>query len=196
MMGTVMTLQSTEWRRGKQHRMETSGAVPAMATVSVGDGKVMWTYMPNLKTAQRMDLDRINEATGQPGKIAPPSFYGIAIANVGYLGCEALAGEAVHVFEGAAPSLPAAISQLQPARIKVWIGAQDGVVRRQLGFDAQGKEVSSETRTGVQVDLPLPDSLFVFTPPEGIQVMDMTDTAIDMARKLQEPTGAGAPTSR
>ena len=190
MMGTTMTTQTDEWHRGKKFRQETTTSMPTGTTIAISDEQTLWTYMPNMKMLQKVDMQRIREAqkeeAQEEGEEDPSdSFHGMAKETIRYLGRESLGKEEVHVFEGESAKALEGLNKFQFERLKVWIGAEDGLVRKMLGFDGDGEEVIAETRTDVETNLSLPDSLFVFIPPEGIQVMDMTDSTIDIARKMK-----------
>lgn len=193
MMGATMTTQTTEWYRGKKSRQETTTSMPTGKTIIVNDEQTMWTYMPAMNMVQKMDLQRMKEAREsedqkgeeEKGDEKPGSFHGMGREGVRYLGRETLEEVDVHVFEGDATKAPQGFERFQFERIKIWIGAADGLVRKMLAYNGEGKEVIAETRTDVEIDPTLPDSLFVFTPPEGVQVMDMTQNTIDMVQKMK-----------
>ena len=44
------------------------------------------------------------------------------------------------------------------------------------------KQTYSNFRTNIDID----DSEFMFTPPEGVQVMDMTEGAMNMMKQMKE----------
>lgn len=192
MMGTMMTMETEEWSSGKKSRREiTNSMMPTGKTITVGDEQVLWTYMPSIKMLQKMDMQRAREAKESMEKeeseqeSEPGSFHGMERTEIQYLGREVLEGEEVHQLKGKSAKIPEELKRLQLERVEIWIGVEDGLVRKKLGYDSEGKEVMAEIRTNVEINPSLPDSLFIFTPPEGVQVMDITDSAIDMAKKMK-----------
>jgi len=190
MMGATMTMETEEWSSGKKSRREmTNSMMPTGKTIAIGNEQVLWTYMPTMKMVQKMDMQRVKEAKESMKKDEPESesnsFHSMDKETIQYLGRELWEGEEVYLFKGESAKIPEALKQLQMERVEIWIGVEDGLVRKKLGYDGQDKEVMTEIRTDIQVNPSLPDSLFIFTPPEGVQVMDITDSAIDMAKKMQ-----------
>lgn len=188
MMGTMMTYHTREWFKKDKSRQEMTTSMAPGETITIGDSLgVMWTYMPQMKVVQKIDMRRVKETLKEEVEEEKEtgSFYGMVKETVRYVGKESLEGEDVHVFEGEAPEAQGEFQQLQPSRMKVWIGVNDGLVRKQVGTNEKGEEVTSEIRTSVEVNISIPDSMFVFTPPEGVQVMDFTENAINMARQMK-----------
>jgi outer membrane lipoprotein-sorting protein len=190
MMGTMMNIETEEWSSGKKSRREmTNSMMPTGKTIAVGDEQVLWTYMPSMKMVQKMDMQRVKEAKEEMEKAEseeePGSFHGMERETIQYLGRDVLEGEEVHVFKGESAKIPQELKRLQLKRVEIWIGVEDGLVRKKLGYNSEDKEVMTEIRTDVEINPSLPDSLFIFTPPEGVQVMDITDSAIDMAQKMK-----------
>jgi len=191
MMGAMMTMETEEWSSGKKSRRETTNSMmPTGKTIAISNEEVLWTYMPSMKMVQKMDMQRVKETKESMEKDEPESksdsFHGMEKATIQYLGRGVLEGEEVHRLKGKSAKIPQELNRLQLDRIEIWIGAEDGLVRKKLGYDSEDKEVMTEIRTDIEINPSLPDSLFIFTPPEGIQVMDITDSAIDMARKMKE----------
>lgn len=198
MMGTMITSHATEWIKERKSRRETTTSMVPGKTILISDSLgVMWTYMPQMKMAQKMDMRRVKEALKEEAEEEKPeSFHGMVKETVRTVGKESLEGEEVYVFEGEAPEKKEGFGQFQPARIKVWIGTEDGIVRKQIAYSEADEEITSEIRTNVEINISIPDSSFVFTPPEGVQVMDQTENAINMARQMKtksakEEEGAG-----
>ena len=198
MMGTMITSHTTEWIKERKSRREMTTSMPTGKTITIADSLgVMWTYMPQMKMAYKIDMRRVKETLKEEVEEEKEceSFHGMVKETVRTIGKEALEGEEVYVFEGEAPEKEEGFKQFQPARIKVWIGTEDGIVRKQIGYSEADEEITSEVRTNVEVNISIPDSTFVFTPPEGVQVMDQTENTINMARQMkvkreQEKEGA------
>ena len=73
-----------------------------------------------------------------------------------------------------------------PAEIEMWIGADDGLVRKMTLFNEEGKEMMTHSYMNVEINTEVNDSQFEFTPPEGTQVMDMTEGTINMIKEMKE----------
>lgn len=68
--------------------------------------------------------------------------------------------------------------------MEIWIGADDGVLRKMIMLDKEGKEMMSQSYTNIQLGIEVADSQFEFTPPEGSQVVDMTEGTIGMMKEI------------
>ena len=77
---------------------------------------------------------------------------------------------------------------LAPAKMELWIGADDGLVRKIVMFDGQGAEMISQSYKNVELNPKVLDKEFEFTPPEGVQVMDMTEQTLNMMKQTSQPT--------
>ena len=187
MMGAMMTHNATEWHQGEERsRQEMTSSMMPGVTISIRDSGVMWTYMPAMKLVQRIDASRVKQELGENGdEEKPETFHGMLKDSVIFVGMENLEGEEVYLLEGQSSGGMKALTGIEFGRIRAWIGVGDGLVRKKVVYDKQGEEVMVETRTNVEVNVDIPDSLFTFTPPEGVQVMDMTDGAIKAARDVQ-----------
>ncbi len=161
-----------------------------MDQVIVADGTTVWTYQPTLKMAHRIDAAKVAaetgiEQVGQQGNDLTQPFAGLAPESIKLVRADKLAGNEVHVFEGvpAMPNLPQI--PFKPAKTEVWVGAEDGLLRKSVMFDADGKEMMSQAYENIEVNVEIPAEKFQFTPPEGIQVMDMTDGVLNMLKMMK-----------
>ncbi len=66
-------------------------------------------------------------------------------------------------------------SMMDTARMK--IGVKDGFPRSAEMLDKDGKAWMTQTYKNVKLDVPIDDALFAYTPPDGAQVMDMSEVA-------------------
>lgn len=186
MMGTTVTQMGREWHGGEgRTRQEMTMSTAPGTTVSVQDSSVMWTWMPMMKIAQRIDRARVRAEEGEEEDdgTKPERFEGIVRDSVVVLGRESFEGTEVYRLAGPAQDLPKGLGLGEFGRVELRIGLADGLVRERIIFDAKGNEAMRVSRTGVQVDVDLPDSLFTFTPPEGAQVMDLTETVLNQVRQ-------------
>ena len=112
------------------------------------------------------------------------------------MGQETADGQACYVFEG---KLPINVKQMMGAasmeNMKVWMAKSDGVSRKMEGQAADGSSVLSMTFSNVKTNLALSTDQFVFTPPEGAQVIDMSEAVKNMMKSMQQPApSAGSET--
>ncbi len=68
--------------------------------------------------------------------------------------------------------------------IDVSVGQEDGFIRKLVMRNAQNEPMVTMTFTNVELNAELEDGTFAYTPPEGVNVMDMTP-AIEMQLKNQ-----------
>lgn len=165
--------------------------------ITIFDGRVQWMYQPQMKMAIKLDLGKLEEAgvgelqEEKAGKDITKPFAGMERGSIKYLGKENLDGRKVYVFEGKPkPSAKGGFARMRgmspPERMKVWIGVEDGLLYKQVFYNEKGAEMMSMEFGEVQVNIPIRDEEFSFTPPEGVQVVDMTEGTINMLKALKE----------
>ena len=198
MMGATVTYEVSAWLgEGGRSRQEMSTSMRPGTTITVSDSNVVWTYMPVMKMVQRLDSQALKEAKEESREEEDSSatFEGMLKSSVVFIGKEMLNGQEVYVLEGLPPAGMQAMTGLEFGKTTVWIAVADGLLRKTQTLNKQGEAAMTATRTEVEVNVDLPDSLFTFTPPEGIQVMDMTEMVIKKGREMraaaQEAEGAG-----
>ena len=184
--GTPSTLKGTIlYQRPDKRRIEFAGA-PAqdeVAQLVVSDGAVEWQYFPGRKTAHRTDWAKVKEAG------APADVLAIRGPHQPFLDLKPESVRLVEtkgdlsVFE--ADPAPALIAEapFAPGKIRVEVSAADGLARRLTMSDADGKEVLAQDYTGVRLKPAITESSFTFTPPAGVEVVDISE----------ERAGLGAP---
>ncbi|MDZ7617301.1 MAG: hypothetical protein U1E05_09865 [Patescibacteria group bacterium] len=164
-----------------------------MDQIIVSDGATVWTYQPALKMAHRIDVVKVAAETGveqagqQAGDLTKP-LAGLVPASVKLVRTEKVGDVEWYVFEGA-PALPK-MPQIpfKPAKIEVTISAEDGLLRKSVMLDANGKEMISQAYDNVEVNVDIPEERFQFTPPEGVQVTDMTEGVLNMLKTMKHDT--------
>ena len=72
---------------------------------------------------------------------------------------------------GLKASAPA--GQLPLGALQVWIGADDGFPHRVVVADSRGNPVQTIDLSGLRLNPPLDDALFVFTPPPNANIQDL-----------------------
>jgi outer membrane lipoprotein-sorting protein len=194
MMGQrVVTTGTCLFKKPNKMRLETVMDMGAMKLeqTQISNGKEVWTYQPKMNMANKIDMAKVGSAipgAGGPGgganDISKP-FQGLRPDSIALVRTEDLEGKKAYVFAGVPgePNLPKMPFDL--AKVEVWIGADDGLVHRVTMLNTQGKEIMSRTYSNIQVNVEAADSLFEFTPPPGVQVMDMTEATLSMMKTMK-----------
>ncbi|MBI4227355.1 MAG: outer membrane lipoprotein carrier protein LolA [Candidatus Omnitrophica bacterium] len=173
------------YQQPDKRRIEFVGEpVDDVAQLVVSDGAVEWQYFPGRKMAHRTEWATVKAAG------APPEISAIRGPHQPFLDLKAdslrVVSEAPNaplVFEAdPAPALMAE-APFAPGKIRVEVSEADGLARRLTMTDAQGREVLSQEYTNVRLNPPVPDASFTFTPPDGVEVVDISE----------ERAGLGAP---
>lgn len=151
----------------------------------------MWQYMPQMNMVQKFDWAKLKETFGekfardQTKKVNEP-FRGMNKATLRYFGIENLDGEDVYVFEGKSSQVEEkGLEGFKPGKIKMYIGTNDGILRKMITYDLKDNEMTAQRYKNIKLNQDIPDSTFVFTPPEGTQVVDMTDMMKETFKALQ-----------
>jgi outer membrane lipoprotein-sorting protein len=194
MMGQKMTMTGPVLvAKPRRSRIETSMDLGRMKMeqIVISDGSTIWTYQPTLKMVHKIDAEKVAAATGMDdaaqtgGDIMQP-LRGLEPKSIKLLRTEQIDEANAYVLEGSPrvanmPQLP-----FRPERIRIWIEADHGLLRKVVMFDAEGAEMMSQNYDNIEVNVDVPDEKFQFTPPEGVQVLDMTEGVINMLRGLKE----------
>ncbi len=159
--------------------------------VNISDGKVTWAIMSGLEMIAKIDLQKVNQflkSAGLPQQkpahniarplsvLEPGSVELKGTAKVGDIGC--------WVFEGR-PHPTGARPGKAPgdvARLKVYVGTQDGLARRIVFLDATGKPLMRITYRNVNINPGLSPADFQYTPSQGAAVLDQTDRVISVMK--------------
>ncbi len=175
-------------------RIETKN--PRMGVLVVSDGDTAWVYLPSIRTYSKLDVGGLLKSApgGQSGEV-PDVFRGFsAAAGVPFdmfqldlahgvkeakiLGEEdvELGGKKVACYVVQAEyALSKEEAQVLPPFKSYWIDKARYVVLREsfqyhvksAKFAAPAELKHTSTLTKVRLNEPVPDNLFVFTPPEG-----------------------------
>jgi len=193
MMGKNMSMQgNVVFKKPKKSRSETvmdMGAVK-MQQIHVSDGKTAWMYQPKMKMATRIDLEKVaaetkEEPVGQKTADICKPLQCLQRESISHVRTEEIDGSKVCVFQGLPGKSGLQKMPFNLAKIETWIGADDGVVRKMIMFNEEGNEMMSQSYTNIQLNIEVADSQFEFTPPEGIQVVDMTEGTIAMMKEMK-----------
>ncbi|MBN1291414.1 MAG: outer membrane lipoprotein carrier protein LolA [Candidatus Latescibacteria bacterium] len=195
-MGNKMVTTGTFiYKNPQKTKMETEMDMGGMKMkqITVSDGKTAWTYQPAMNMVTKIDLEKVKaETQGEmPEKIGSDlskAFNGLIDDSTSYVRSDTVDGVKVSVFQGTpeikdAPNMP-----FTPAKIETWVGDNDGLLRKMIMFNDEGKEMMTQSYSNIKINVAVDDSYFEFTPPEGAQVIDMTESSINI---LKEMKGSG-----
>ena len=193
MMGKKMESKGTVmYKKPDKTRMESEMDMGTMKMKQIlyNDGTTLWTYQPDMKIASRIDIKKVTAETkegsaGQQGDISQP-FKGFQRDSIKFIREDSTNNEKVLVFQGIPEKTGVKMMNFTPAKIEMWIGAGDGLVRRMILFNNEEKEMMSQSFENIKVNIGVDDSTFTFVPPEGVQTNDMTEATIDMFKKMKE----------
>jgi outer membrane lipoprotein-sorting protein len=148
-----------------------------------------------MRMATKIDLSKVQEAMpDQPGMgmgsdITKP-FKGFPADKIRYIETRTEDDVKVHVFE-ASPSMPGQASpghptaQMLPKKIRLMISADSGLPHKMQMLADDGSMMMQQTYSNIRINIPVDDSEFDFVPPEDVQVMDMTQGAMNMMQQMQ-----------
>ena len=193
MMGKrVETKGTVIYKKPDKSKMESEMDMGTMKMkqVSYNDGTTRWIYQPDMKIASRIDIKKVAAETkggsmDQRSDISQP-FKGFQRDSITFIREDNTNKEKVLIFQGIPEKSGLKMMNLTPAKIEMWIGAGDGLCRRMILFNDEGKEMMTQSYENIRVNIEVNDSTFSFVPPEGIKVNDITDATIDMLKKMKE----------
>lgn len=194
--GFVLATQTVYFKKPDKVRVETSAVIQGrkVDTVNVFDGAIQWTYskdavakldMNVLRSALGIDL-RAQQLLGTWGDPVA-LFEGISNESLAYFGRREEDGEPMHVIELASQPIQIVLKQVAgdkvpEIKLRYWIGVEDGLVHKVAEYQ-RGTLISTQAFRYVQLNEEIPDSLFTFTPPSGVKVMDSTNEALELFKK-------------
>ena len=161
-----------------------------MDQIQLSDGKTIWIYQPEMKLAMKIDMEQLvaatnKESAGEKTTDLSHPFRCLQPENITHVRTEETDGDTTHVFQGLPEKSEMQAIPFAPAKIELWIGADDGLLRRMVTFNEEGKEMMSQSYTNIQREVEVPDDQFEFTPPEGTQVVDVTEGTIAMLKQME-----------
>ena len=170
--------------------MNTKMGTMEIKQIMISDGKTTWTYQPNMKMVQKMDLEKIIAETGidtgqKDGDLSHP-FQSLNHEGIAYVRTDKIDDKDVYIFQGIPEVTGTENVPFIPAKIEIGIDVDNGMLSKMVMFNEKGKEMMSQSYSNVQLNANIPDSEFEFTPPEGVQVMDMTEGTINMMKQARE----------
>jgi outer membrane lipoprotein-sorting protein len=171
--------------------MVTDMGTMKMEQIHISDGKTAWMYQPMMKMLAKVDLEKVaaetqDDSAGQKSMDISSPLEGLKEESISYVRTEDVNDEKFHIFRGCpraaqVQQMPFGLSQME-----IWIGAKNGLLRKMLMLNEKGKEMMSQSYSNIQTNVKIDDSRFKFTPPEGAQVMDMTEMTINMIKQMKE----------
>ena len=143
----------------------------------ISDGTYEWHYDPNTNpdTQESPQVLRSSVPAELPGPHRP--FGEIQSGSLRFVEKRGSGATAVLRFEGAPSPVLAQSSPVPIKLIRLDVGEQDGFLRDLFLLDEKGQEVLAQHYTSIRINPDLPASDFVFTPPEGVPVKDLSAEA-------------------
>jgi outer membrane lipoprotein-sorting protein len=178
----------------KMHMKTTTDMMGGMTQEIFSSGNTVWTYMPMMKMATKMDLSKIKAAgknragTMDNADITKP-FAQFPEGSVKYIEKKKTDNGPVYVFEakpdlGNLGSSNASAPQMFPDKMTFWIGADTGLPEKIIMLGKDGSVMMEQTYSNFRINVDIDDSEFEFKPPQGVQVMDMTEGAVNMMQQM------------
>ncbi|NCC51364.1 MAG: DUF2092 domain-containing protein [Spartobacteria bacterium] len=206
MMGQKQQMDGEMWMDGDKMYMSMTTPPFNQEQIIVSDGKTTYTYMPMMKMVQTLDMEKFREAMGEdagamgaPAKVGEPPdpFDGVDHTTLEFVGNEMVGEEEVYVLEGGFTKEVKemqAMNPFAPESARFWVSKADGMPRRTVFFNKDGGEMMSQEYQDVVINPEIDPSRFEFTPPEDVQVVDMTEGIINMLNAGKEAEGEMMPT--
>ena len=120
--------------------MDMNMGFMTMRQITISDGKTTWAYQPEMNIVTKIDLEKIAAEIGEEageqvmGDISKP-FQGFQRESISCMGTEKMEGRKVYVFQGEPENSAMQPTPFAPAKIEVWIGADDGLLRKMIAFN-------------------------------------------------------------
>lgn len=192
MFGKKMVYTGTlAFKKPDKSRMEMNTKLGNMDMKQfiISDGKTMWTYQPHMNTVQKIDLEKIIAETGDDSRQrnGDPSdpFQSLNRDSIVYVRTDKIDGKDVHIFKGNPLSSGTENMPLIPSKLEIGLNADSGMLSRMAMFNKEGKEMMSQHYSNIRLNTNIPDSEFDFTPPEGAQVLDITESTLKMMKQIR-----------
>jgi len=192
------------FKRPNKTRIEVPAVVDGREVValSIFDGTTQWVYDGH--TATRLDpsvwrmlfKDEVSFDQIMGGWTNPLALIqGAPADTVTYLGQREEEGKPMYVVKADSRAYQALHRVKIPDEIgafEFWIGIEDGLLHKGL------TETDGETRTFhyMAINEEFPESLFVFTPPAGLVVEDITDQMASRLRRAIHKLGEDSTTAK
>ena len=153
------------WREIRKENGRLMGLV-------ISNGKIKWNYMPSIGFAKKYHKGAMMADAKRKGWSTLDFF---DQGDFQYKGKEQLGKNEMFVFEGEQSSLSKQKNPERSGKARVYISTHDGIVRKFISYDKNGKEVASQTFSEIRKDSLISDKDFEFIPPEGTQIHEIKD---------------------
>ncbi|GAB4351410.1 MAG: hypothetical protein Kow0099_35450 [Candidatus Abyssubacteria bacterium] len=174
----------------KLHMVTVTSTMPGVKQEVFADADIVWTYMPQMRIVTRVDMSKVKGKGPLPGgmndtaDITKP-FEGFSEENIRFIDQKVQDGREYYLFE-AMPSAGSQGVQMAPHKIGFWIHAATGLPHRVIMYAKDGSVVMEQQYSNFRLNVPIEESEFEFTPPDGVQVMDMTEATMNMMQQMKE----------
>lgn len=171
----------------RQYGWKLEDFTPGAERRIVNDFRVSYQYFPRERRALKMtaDLPEIEAGFRKPAEDLNPLLI-LDQASLKFLGEEPFEGEAVYHFSGTTETQLLEMGKPARREMEVWVGKADGMPRKTV------ERTEEDTVTTIYRDVKLnPDFKredFQFTPPTGVEVVDLN-------RLMQQGTEEAEPTT-
>jgi outer membrane lipoprotein-sorting protein len=180
----------------KMHMTTKSNMMGGALQEIIASGDVVWTYMPAMKMVTKMDLARIKAAGKDkfPGAASDSNIMNSLAAfsddKIRFIEEKNTDEGKVYVLEAdpdLAGKMPAdsPLPQMLPDKMVFWISQDTGMPVKIIMMAEDGSVMTEQTYSDFRLNVDIDDSEFEFTPPEGTQVMDMTESALGFIEQMQ-----------
>ena len=85
------------------------------------------------------------------------------------------------------------IKDLPFSKLKIWVDTDTGLERKTVFYDSEGKEVLNRSYENISVNIPMSDNEFAFSPPEGVEIVEMTEE-VEKFIEAESKKGTSQPT--
>ena len=140
--------------------------------VSISNGKFKWLYIPRVNAVLKYELKTLDEDAQKKGWFSADV---LDEASLKYGGKEQLEGEEVYMIEGEPSALIKHENPEPPGTTRFYIGAKDGIMRKIVTYNPEGRETGSQIFSNIRIDPSISDKDFEFDPPEGTQIHEVKE---------------------
>lgn len=185
--GEVTSIGALAFKKPNKMRMSMDLAGPVKESqIMISDGSIRWQYIPEKSVAFKIDMAKLKAAgkkyaddTAQD--ISNP-LDGLKEEEIVYKGEEDMQGERVFVIEGPLVAIAEGSDAGVSHKADIYIGT-DGIVRRYIIRDSSGAVAIEQIFSNIKKDPEIEDTRFIFSPPEGVEIVDSTE---DMLKSLEK----------
>lgn len=150
-----------------------------LSQVFISDGQTMWQYLPSLNMSTKMDIKEAKKETAEEyldnkADLRSP-FANLKKDSLKIIEEKGTNGESIYVLEGIAVQEIKDQSIADVYKSNIWISPSIGIPSKVVWYDENGNVVISQEFKNIEINQQIDESIFVFSPPEGVEVIDVTD---------------------